>query len=218
MPPFRAVILCNGDAIPGELVARESAGADLVLCADGAARQALEAGWRVDAIIGDMDSLGGPVAGVTLIDAGPHEEQENSDSEKAVLYAIERAASCGYSAADQVEIRILGAAGGRLDHTLANLLLCDAYAGRAQTRLVGHDYEAWVIRGTEVLRLAPGTRVSLIPLAMDFHIVTRGLKWDLAGPVGQVTRGLSNEAAADEVHIAAGPGAVAIIVFGGAVG
>ncbi|MDQ3636673.1 MAG: thiamine pyrophosphokinase, partial [Actinomycetota bacterium] len=64
---MRAIIFLNGASEEPDLLRRVTEGADLVLAADGGARNALDANIVPDLVLGDMDSLG---------DAGVREMEE----------------------------------------------------------------------------------------------------------------------------------------------
>jgi thiamine pyrophosphokinase len=207
--------VCNGEPPSDELLTREEARADLVVYTDGAAGRVGPGERRMDVIIGDMDSVTGPVRGAQVVDAGPHDVQEDSDSEKAVLYCIASAEERGISGRDQVTTRILGGAGLRMDHTLANVLLCIRYADRADVRLVGDGWELWGATGRTPLGLSTGSIVSLLPMGPGVHIKTHGLRWPLDEIVAQGSRGLSNEVLREDAAIEVTGGPVAVVVRSG---
>lgn len=201
---MRAVILCHGEPPSMATLRRELAGADLVICTDGAAPWLAERGFRVDFVVGDMDSLDGAPVCAQAVHAGPHEVQENTDSEKALLFALNQGAD---------EITLLGAVGGRLDHTLGNITLCAGYEGRARVRIVDELGTLEVVRGRRELEVKRGARLSLVALSEGARVVTEGLRWKLAGPLEPGTRGLSNMAVSDRVVLEVTGGPVAVFTF-----
>jgi len=154
-------------------------------------------------VIGDFDSLSEVTGDWELVHAGAHDQQDNSDSEKALLLALDRGAT---------EIVFLGATHRRLDHTLANVWLAAKYHGRARIVLVD-DYGACeVVSGHRKLCVNPGSIISLVPLTRDVVVHTEGLKWRLNGPLEPGSRGLSNEAVSEEVTLDVATGLVAVVV------
>jgi thiamine pyrophosphokinase len=199
----RALVVADGD--PPDVDAIDATwpgwreGIGLVVAADGGANGARNAGLRVDVVVGDGDSLG-PAGLAALTVAGiPVErspvDKDESDTELAVLACLARGAT---------SITIIGAFGGRLDHTLANIwllalpVLGDLPAalldGRTRVRLV----RALAPDGQPATLTLPGRigdLVTLLPLGGDVTgITTRGLRYPLRdeplrlGPA----RGLSN--------------------------
>jgi thiamine pyrophosphokinase len=200
----RAIVLADGDAPTA--VGLDAAwpgwrdGSELVVAADGGARLAPVLGVRIDAWVGDGDSL--PVAdlealraaGVPLTLASP--DKDESDAELALLAAISMGAD---------DVTVLGALGGqRLDHAVANIGLL------AHPRLVGRRARLLDAASRVTLLDAPladgsalhhdlggriGDVVSLLPFGERVEgITTAGLRYPLrdepleAGPA----RGLSN--------------------------
>jgi thiamine pyrophosphokinase len=208
---FRALILCNGDPPSPELLLREAAGADLFLCTDGAYAVAARLGVRPDVVVGDMDSGAADVSGVEVIDAGPHEQQNDSDSEKALRHAVQWGRDRGDGA--RMEIHLLGASGSRPDHTLANLMLCGAYAQHAEIVLVSDHWEARVMAGSHELAVPVGRTVSVVPLGPEALLRAEGLAWPLPEPLRWGTRGLSNRVVRSPVRVHITAGAVALFVL-----
>jgi thiamine pyrophosphokinase len=174
-------------------------GVRFVVAADGGALSAIAAGLHVDVVVGDGDSLG--EAGLARVAAAgiPIErspvDKDESDTELAVLACLARGADA---------VTVIGAFGGRLDHTLANvwLLALPALAGR-EARLLDAHARVRLIRapasdGGAVrtsLHGRPGDLVTLLPMSADaVGITTAGLRYPLRdeplhpGPA----RGLSN--------------------------
>ena len=197
MTAQHVLILADGTVDPAVDIERAwpgwSEGIDLVIAADGGARHAAALGRRVDAWVGDGDSIDPAeldrlaAAGVR-IDRAPVDKDE-TDAELALLAAI---------AAEPGRITILGALGGeRLDHELGNVWLL------AHPGLV--DRRACLLGARSRIRLAGpgrtdlagrvGDLVSLLPFGGDvLGVATDGLRYPLrdeplrSGP----SRGLSN--------------------------
>ncbi|NPV49388.1 MAG: thiamine diphosphokinase [Armatimonadetes bacterium] len=200
---MNALIICDGERPHGDLLRRMADEADLVIATDGAAAWAATAGVRPHVVVGDFDSLPAPDGDWEIVDAGPHEQQDNSDAEKAVLLALARNAS---------RIAILGATGRRLDHTLANVWLAARYHQQADIVLMDDYSECRIVSDELRLATTPGTVISLVPLTLDVTLRTGGLRWPLDGPLAPGTLGLSNQAAGEEVTVEVRSGLVAFIV------
>jgi thiamine pyrophosphokinase len=190
----RTIILANGEladpiAIRARLVEWRGA---RVIAADGGTHHAKKLGLRVDDVVGDADSLT-PEEQEALQQAGARfhlapADKDETDLELALLLAVQEGAR---------EIRILGALGGRMDMTLANVLLLTLPALEGLNVCIWHGRQtAWLIRppGGGVTGAA-GDTVSLIALGSDAHGVrSTGLVFPLKdetlafGPA----RGVSN--------------------------
>lgn len=199
----------------GELVSADAIGdlpdPDLVIAADSGADLAEHLGLRVDLLIGDLDSISPAAherakASGTEIRAYPS-AKDATDLELALDAAIEARAT---------EIVVIGGAGGRLDHHLANfgLLGSRKYAVADITWTTGVE-RTYIVRGTRHVPTSPGQTVSVIPLggtARGVHL--RGLRWPLAGAKlrAGTTRGLSNEATGTEAAITVSEGTLMVVV------
>jgi thiamine pyrophosphokinase len=198
----RALIVADGAPPPkDELDAAWPGWANdvgLVVAADGGARVADSLGLRPDLVVGDGDSLGPD--GVAALQADGVEirivraDKDESDTELAILAAIERGATA---------ITVVAAFGGRLDHTLANiwLLALPALADRPAELLDATTRVTLISapRGIPVRRVLaggrPGDLVSLLPLdTAVVGITTERLRYPLRNETLLVgpSRGLSN--------------------------
>jgi thiamine pyrophosphokinase len=208
-----AVILANGDLVePPVLRARlESVRADFVVAADGGARHAAALGLRIDRLVGDFDSLS-PAAREDLARAGTllvrrPTGKDETDLELALLHALEAGAT---------QAVVLGATGGRLDMTLANvqLLLHPALRGLSVRLWVGPE-TAYLVTppGGDILGNV-GDRISLIPLGGGArNVKTYGLSFPLNGETLAVgpARGVSNQVAQPGPRVELASGALLLI-------
>jgi thiamine pyrophosphokinase len=199
---MRTIIVASGRPNEGDTWRKWVRAGDRIIGADGGAARALAWGLVPDWVIGDLDSLS---AGQrrALEARGCHflvhpRAKDETDLELALTYAAEQGAQ---------EIVILGALGGRLDHTLANLLLLalPQLAGRS-VRLVDGREEALLLRSGEeaVLEGQPGDLVSFLPLGGDADGVTSsGLAWSLQADSLRFafSRGISNEMTGTEATV-----------------
>lgn len=188
---MRAVIVANGIIEDEEGAKAIAAGAPLLICADGGAHHVMRWGLRPHAVIGDMDSLEEePLRRLeeagTLLLRYPSRKDE-TDLELALDYAVRQGAD---------EILILGALGGRWDHTVANILLLTwpRLEGR-EVQIVAGQERLFLVRRQVTLHGAAGDIVSLLPLSPVVEgIVTSGLEYPLRGEPLYMgpSRGVSN--------------------------
>lgn len=190
---MRALIAVNGTIDDYVSVTAQIRPDDYLIGADGGTAHLLAMGRRPHVVVGDLDSLPGSVLD-ELVASGTDVERHRRDKDQTDLeLAIERALADGAE-----EVLLIGALGGRLDQTLANLLILVQREWRAPVRLIEGDQIAEVLRGPGSLELSGsiGSTVSLIPLSA----VVRGIQYqglmyplqDATLPFGS-TRGISNE-------------------------
>ncbi len=197
----RAIVLADGgrpsragldDAWPGWADA-----IDIVVAADGGAGLAPTLSLRIDAWVGDGDSLDATGrAALRSAAIEPHPvatDKDESDTELGVLEAVRRGAT---------DVTILGALGGsRVDHALANvaLLAHPALQGRA-CRLLDPSARVTLLASPGGLRAVDltgraGDLLTLLPLGGDATGVTAsGLRYGLDDDrlAAGRSRGLSN--------------------------
>ncbi len=207
---MRAAILANGDPPSVETARAEAERHGLLIATDGAAHRAEALGVTPDIVCGDFDSLDLDAARRAFPDAEFVEtpDQDLADLEKALLLARERGAT---------EITLLGAGGGRIDHTLTAIALLLRYHGEVALTLRHVGSAARAVSGTAgargTLRLAvkPGDTVSLIAFSPENRVSLSGVTWPLDSarlPVG--THGVSNVAKAGEVVVEVVEGVVLV--------
>lgn len=203
---MKALILVNGELSQPDVLRRRirAAAFDLVLAADAGARHGAALNVSPDAVIGDFDSLTDAdrlsIKNAEFV-SYPAEKDE-TDLELALLYAVERGAD---------QIILVGVIGGRLEMSLANVLLL-AHDSLSTCRLeVWHGAQTgWLIRPPgEAVTGRPGDTLSLIPLGgAAGGVTTRGLKYQLTGATLSVgiTRGISNRLEESAAHVALSTG------------
>jgi thiamine pyrophosphokinase len=207
---MRAVIVANGPMPkpphPGILIEDE----DLVICVDGGARNALALGLQPQVAIGDMDSLERELRmhlegeGCRFVEHSPRKDE--TDSELAIRYALAQGAT---------ELVLLAALGGRIDHSLANvMLLALPELHEVRARLIDGDQEVMLVRGETEIEGTPGDIVSLVPLCADAgDIHTEGLEYALHGGSLKfgAARGVSNVLMAARARVEVGQGLLLLV-------
>lgn len=208
---MRAVIFANGTFTEPEQVRELLRADDLIVAVDGGTRHAWEAGLDPQLVIGDLDSLTREeqerlrVSGAKMSSYPPRKDR--TDLELALLHAVSEGVQ---------EIVVLAAVGGRLDQTIANLLLLTLpELDDCSVRVLHEGQIAFVIRDEGVVEGQPGDTVSLIPVGGDaVGVTTRGLEWPLEddtlhfGPA----RGVSNVLTAEQAHVCVRQGLLLCVV------
>ncbi len=181
--PHTILILAGGVASPAE--AQEAAvEADFILAVDGGLALAQRAGLRVDLLLGDLDSLSGPLPEGLPTVRVPR-EKDATDLELALDHAVSLGAK---------KIVVVGAFGARLDHTLANANLLEKY--NIPIVLFHRGTRVYLVVDQLEIQAQPGDLVSLLPLTSEVRgIFTWGLRYALNDGVlfRASTRGVSNE-------------------------
>jgi len=208
---MKALILANGELNKPDVLRKriQAEKFDLICAADAGARHAETLNVTLDAIIGDMDSLSDLKPGIssrTKLISYPVEKNE-IDLELALLYAAQQGAD---------RIVIAGLMGGRMDMTLANILLL-THAGLSSCRIeIWHEEQTgWIIKPPgEDIHGQQGDTVSLIPLASRVSGVTNtGFKYPLRNEtlMPGKTRGISNLLEKTRGHIEFSEGTLLVI-------
>lgn len=201
----RVVIFVNGELPSQDVVKTILQREDRVIAADGGARHAIELGLVPSVVIGDLDSIS--VKDRRLLESleVPMSEFPRNKDETDLELALRHALELGGTS-----ILLVGALGGRLDHSLGNLaLLSDPALAGYDIRCDDGREEVFFCRESAGIRGRPGDTVSLIPWGQAVRGVrTSGLKWSLDGEVlyPHKTRGISNELTGEfaEVQISLG--------------
>jgi thiamine pyrophosphokinase len=194
------LIFANGDVGDVAWVKPYLSTATAVIAADGGTRHLWRLNHVPDLVIGDLDSL--PEEAGVWLESGesavrryPHDKDE-TDLELALTYAVEHY---------EEPIAIIGASGGRLDQTLANIMLLahPALAGRHVELLTEHQH-AWLVTAETIIHGQAGDIVSLVPIGGPVHIrQTSGLRWQLQDEMLTfgMARGVSNTMTGSEAQI-----------------
>jgi thiamine pyrophosphokinase len=171
---LKAVILAGAAVTATPELRSELAGAELVIAADGGLRHAAALGLSPAFLIGDFDS-------VTPADLEPYPEitklrypvdKAELDLELAISLALREGAG---------ELVIVGASSGRLDQTLAALLVAARWQQQLPVVLLDGSTSVWPLASGDTLelQLAPGMPFSVLSLQGDSVISLRGAAWPL---------------------------------------
>lgn len=190
-------------AVIGKAVQRD----DYVIAADRGCAAALKAGVVPDLIVGDFDSYSESLPpGAEILRL--HPEKDYSDTFHAVSAAWER----GFR-----DFLLLGATGGRLDHTLANLSILEWLAQQGGTGVIRSDTEEirLLTEGTHPFDGCRGLTFSVFPFGCASVTLTyRGAKYPLThGTLRHAcAMGLSNLFTADSAVITVENGQAVLIL------
>lgn len=200
------LLLANGDLDEVNWLIPQLSEAKAVIAVDGGARHLARLACVPDFLVGDLDSLDSVLI-ENLEEAGTEIlrypiDKDETDLELALLFAA------GQPGWQNQTIKVAGVLGGRLDQTLANILLLahPALNGR-DVRIIGAEQSAWLVTDQTEIEGEVGDIVSLVPLGGPVEIeATTGLKWPLIdetltfGPARGISNRLVNPVAVVKLH------------------
>lgn len=205
------VILAAGDRPSHPIPLSMLRCAKRLIACDGAWRTAVALGRKPDAVVGDGDSLApGDAAalGSLGVFAVQESEQDTNDLAKAFRYAC--------ASGDAACIAILGATGGREDHTIGNVFHLMDFAERHRDVAIVTDSGTFeplpppgIDRQDESLA---GRPISIFAPCPGTSMKSKGLVWPLDGVTfDQLWRGTLNRISSSRFSISTNRMAVVFI-------
>jgi thiamine pyrophosphokinase len=166
----QAVVLGNGTFPVHRVPLSHLATAPFLLCCDGAVNKLVNHGLRPDFIIGDGDSISEENRERYADRFLRIADQETNDQTKAVDYLQGKGIT---------RIAIIGATGGREDHTLGNISLLMEYRRRGLEVEMFTDTGRFVaVEGNATFSCNAGQQVSIISFGAR-GMISQGLKYPL---------------------------------------
>ena len=188
---YEAVIVAGGEYPTADLPLQILQHAPYVVCCDGAADEYISRGRVPDAIVGDGDSISASNREKYADRLHIFAEQETNDQTKAMRFLHQMG---------KRDIAIVGATGGREDHTLGNISLLIEYARMGCHVRLFTDHGVFIpCQNSITLPSNPGQQVSI------FNISAHGFSSpDLRYPLYDFTnwwQGTLNECLHDTLTI-----------------
>ena len=178
----RVVIICDGKFPETEYPRYLIRTADFIICCDGALMKFLRNSKAIfgearlpDIVTGDMDTLSAAMQKKYADIIVKEDEQEHNDQTKAVRWAL--------SNLDGIEsICILGATGGRADHTIGNISLLMEYTrmfdmGDMNLEMVTDKETIFPITDSTEFDCGTGRQVSIFSPDNSLRIKSEGLAY-----------------------------------------
>ena len=191
--PSDTVILANGDFPNHPIPLGLLRDAVRIVCCDGAAAKLQAFGLMPTWIVGDLDSLTEELRQKYADRIAPVSEQSTNDLAKAFRFCVKR---------NWRDMAILGATGGREDHTLGNLSLLADFQEKANVRLYTDTGVFTAVRKSTVFPSFPGQQVSLFSFTPGLRVYTEGLKYSLEDvPFTRWWQATLNESLSSEFRI-----------------
>ena len=207
---MRALVLAGGDVKITDDLMEAAARADLVVAADSGLRHAEPLGVTPALVVGDFDSVTKEVlARYPDVPRRAHPAEKDAlDLELALRHALDAGAD---------EVVVVGGLGGRLDQTLAAVLIA-AKLRREGARVWLHsgDVRAFFLSGEEGLELPlpVGQRFSVLSLDETSVVTLKNAKYPLTRaplPFG-LGRGVSNEVSGAPLGVVLEAGLIVVTV------
>lgn len=196
---MNCLIVTGGDLPDADVLKKYISEAGYVIGVDGTADIFYRNNIMPDVIIGDFDTAD-PRCVEELEKGGTRvvrlkTEKNESDTQAALDYAI---------GAGAIEIIILGALGGRIDHALSNIMmLVRADSKGVKCRIADKENELFVSNSDFTLSGFPGQTISILPLTGEVCVHASGLKYPLDNLSLKwgASRGVSNVMLENTAHI-----------------
>ncbi len=216
---LNVVIICDGKFPQTEYPRYLIRTADFIICCDGALRKFMRSAKSIfgeerlpDLVIGDMDTLPASLQKKYADIIIKEDEQENNDQTKAVRWAIN-------NLEDIESIRILGATGGRADHTIGNLSLLMEYTrmfdlGDIALETVDDEGTFFPVTETTEFDCGIGRGVSIFSPDSSLRIRSKGLEYPTDGVVfDNWWKATLNRASADSVKLELSHKSMALVML-----
>lgn len=211
-----ALIVANGE-IKNHKKMKEiivsNCGEDLyIISVDGGLHNTLKMGFNPHLVIGDMDSISSrektglkqKFSAAEFISAG--QVKDESDTRLAVEHVLGKGIK---------NITITGATGGRIDHTLANILILAAPELKSVSiRIINEENEIFCMNSSGTVTGKTGKIISIFSFTPYTRFIkTVGLRYPLIDEklFQSPVRGLSNIFSSDEVYLEFDKGQLLII-------
>ena len=202
-----ALVICNGEVLSNIAIAPLLRKKPFIVCADGGANRARKLGIRPDVIIGDLDSITPSTKKFfSNVETIKVESQFSTDLEKALDYLVKHR----YRSAV-----VVGAIGGRPDHSLSNFSILKKYHGRIHLMFSDSLCDIQIIDRKIVFESGIGSVISLLPLGRCDGITTAGLEFPLHNESLElgVREGTSNTVIWSPVRISVKKGSLLLFVI-----
>ena len=213
------VIICDGSFPRTEYPRYLIRTADFIVCCDGALTKFLKNSNSIfgeervpDLVIGDMDTLSASMQKKYSDIIIKESEQEHNDQTKAVIWVLNNIQEID-------SIHILGATGGRADHTIGNLSLLMEYTRMFDLKdiiidSISDDGVAFPVNDTIEFDCGEGREVSIFSPDSSLKITSEGLMY----PTDEVVfdnwwKATLNKASKDRVKLIFSHKSIALIMM-----
>lgn len=206
--PKRCVIISASPELDSDFLKTHIAPNDYLICADGGVDKLIPTGFAPDLIIGDFDSSKNYKYFNDIEVVELQIKKDDTDTLHCAAEAVKR----GFT-----DIVFLGATGGRLDHTLANLsVLLFLQNNNVNGRIVDKFNEVSLLKqGKNFLTNVRGKTISVMPFACFTAVLSyKGMLYPMEDKVvsADFPYTISNIAVDDNVEIFIRSGTALLII------
>lgn len=163
------IIVANGafpkSGIPKDILDKSKT----IIACDGAANTLDENNYRIDAIIGDLDSIRSDIKDKYDDIIYQYPDQSENDLRKAIEFLISN---------NVKEASIIGATGKREDHTIGNIFSLSKFCSKINLKIFTETGCFICINKDTEFKSFKGQQVSLFTLNDRTKISTKGLKYN----------------------------------------
>ena len=197
----KSIIIANGDFVYTDRIRKQVESADRIVCADGGADHLTDIDISPDLILGDLDSIHpDTLRRFKDVEIIKDTDEYSTDTMKLIDHELSQRSD---------ELLLLGATGGRIDHSLSNLSLLARYSDLIKISILDEKSETLFIKRSVTFNSIIHRKISLMILGSDSSVTSEGLKWELDGESQQFSPfGISNEVAYSPVTITVEGGGV----------
>ena len=170
----KIAVIANGTILDFDFHKKILDQIDTIICADGGANISKVLGFTPNYIIGDLDSIKKDIL----------DFYKNNDETKIIHDAnqnktdLELALTLAESLSPS-EIIILGASGGRIDHTIANILSLTKVKPEIKTIIIDDYCSLELVENTTEIEGDKEDIISVIPLTDILDLNYTGFKWNV---------------------------------------
>jgi thiamine pyrophosphokinase len=168
-----ALIIANGAPCHRDILDQLLEWNPYVIALDGAAKRVLELGIKIDAVLGDFDSIGNYLADMQNqmpLDIISAHDQNKTDLQKAIEYL---------AAKKYLDVNIVWATGWRSDHVLSNIFDIARYKHIINCVMIDDHSRIFSIPNRFSKWYPKGQLLSIIPAHHAQGIYTSGLAFNL---------------------------------------
>lgn len=180
---------------------------DFVICADAGYEAAFKAGITPDLIVGDFDSAKKPETGIPLVTLPVHKDDTDT------VFAVKEGLEKGFH-----EFLLLGALGGRVDHTFANFSVLEFLHLNGARGLISDSRVQISFSAGETITFhgKTGQTLSVFPYGCESCTVTHhGFEYELSNQeiLSSFPLGISNIVTSDTAKIEFHKGKALVMLF-----